>query len=168
VGRGAPPCCSQRYCEVDKAMSGLGTQARYNPSVSPKGEPPPFTQGRLRDWLPPGAGECYPGWGYDPCREGTAVGTLSRLRRQLPLKREPCGGWAVPLKREPWWGAGACVGVGAHREGTAGGTLSPFGAAPSEEGALWGVGSLGGSGALGGVNDSLSSLTVRPARPPPS
>ena len=24
VGRGAPPCSSQRYCEVDKAMSGLG------------------------------------------------------------------------------------------------------------------------------------------------
>jgi len=30
----------------------------------------------------------------------------------------------------------------ACREGSAGGTLSPFGAAPSEEGALWGVGSF--------------------------
>jgi len=113
VGRGAPPCCSQRYCEVNKAMSGLGTQARYNPSVSPKGEPPPFTQGRLRDWLPPGAGEVYLGWGYDPCRVGSA-----------------------------------------------GGTLSPFGAAPSEEGALVGgepVG-VGASRAAPSVGFADSSL----------
>jgi len=141
VGRGAPPCSSQRYCEVNKAMSGLGTQARYNPSVSPKGEPPPFTQGRLRDWLPPGAGEVYPGWGYDPCREG-----VCGRHPQSPF------GCQLPLKREPWEEFGS---LGGRQPAGAAPSVTLRVTAPSKEGALGEFGSLGGRqpaefGSLGG------------------